>query len=82
MKIDVDIDKFSGGYKIIFPVAEFKEVQDYKMAISIIGCFANDQELDPELEVSDMEEIIDKCEELTKAVFTVEINSDGIEVDI
>lgn len=82
MKIDVDIDKFSGGYKIVFPVAEFKEKSDYKMAISIIRCFANDIELDPELEVSDMEEIVEKAEELTKAVFTVEITDDGIEVDI
>jgi len=60
MKIDVDIDKFTGGYKIIFPISEFKEKSDYKMGIQIIRCFSNDMELDPELEVEDMQDILDK----------------------
>lgn len=82
MKIDVDIDKFSGGYKIVFPLKEFNEKTDYKMAIELIRIFAADVELDPELELSDMEEIVEKTEELTKQFFTVEISAEGIEVDI
>ncbi len=82
MKIDVDIDKFTGGYKIIFPISEFKEKSDYKMGIQIIRCFSNDMELDPELEVEDMQDILDKTEELQKLFFTVEISEEGIEVDI
>lgn len=82
MKIDVDIDKFTGGYRIQFPLGEFKESVDFKMAITIIRCFSLDMELDPELEVADMQEIIDKTEELSKPHFTVEISEEGIEVDI
>ena len=82
MLIDVDVDRFEGGYKIQFPIAQFKERTDLKMAIVIITCFANDMDLDPELEPDDLQEIIDKVSELSKTKFTVEIYEDGIEVDI
>lgn len=82
MLVDVDLDKFNGGYRVQFPLAQFKEDQDLKMAIVIIKCFAGDMELDPELDPEDMQDIIDKTEELGKNKFTVEIYEDGIEVDI
>lgn len=83
MLIDVDIDKFSGGYLLNFPIHQFKSENDCKMAIAIVTCFAYDHELDPELDVEDMQEIIDKTKELAKESFTFTISEDdGIEVDI
>jgi quinol monooxygenase YgiN len=82
MIIDVDIDKFSGGFKVQFPVNQFKVETDAKMAIAIIEAFANAMGLDPELESEDIQDIIDKVEELSKDKFTVEISEEEIEVDI
>lgn len=82
MLLDVDLDKFEGGYKLQFPINQFKGDADFKMAIVIIRCFALDMDLDPELEASDLQDIIAKTSELSKDRFTVEIYEDGIEVDI
>ncbi|AYF44656.1 MULTISPECIES: hypothetical protein [Halobacteriovorax] len=82
MKIDVDIDKFSGGYKLTFPLSEFNDLTDSKMAIAIIKVFSADMELEPELSPDDIDDIIDKTKELEQERFIVEIYEDGIEVDI
>ncbi len=82
MKVDVDIDKFTQAYVLKFNTEVFKTEHDLKMAITIITVFANDFDLDPELEPSDMQEIVDKTLELEKDIFVVDINEDGIEVDI
>lgn len=82
MKIDVDIDKFSGGYKLTFPLSEFNDLADFKMCIAITKVFSADMELEPELEVDDIKEIIEKTKELDQSRFIVEIYEDGIEVDI
>jgi hypothetical protein len=82
MKVDVDIDKFTQAYVLKFNTEEFKSEHDLKMSITIITVFANDFDLDPELEPADMQEIVDKTLELDKTTFVVDINEDGIEVDI
>ena len=82
MIIDVDIDKFSGGFKIQFPLAQFNSELELKMAVAIVESFANSMGLDPELEPQDVQEIINKVEELGKDKFTVEIGDEEIEVDI
>jgi hypothetical protein len=82
MIIDVDIDKFTGGFRVAFPLNQFNEDVDLKMAILLINTFAHEMELDPELEPEDMKEIVDKTKELMKDRFTVEISEEGIEVDI
>ncbi|EQC52333.1 hypothetical protein [Bacteriovorax sp. DB6_IX] len=82
MIIDVDIDKFTGGFKVQFPLNQFNDDSDLKMAILLINTFAHEMELDPELGPDDMEEIVEKTKELGKDRFTVEISEDDIEVDI
>lgn len=82
MKLDFDIDKFSGNYLLKFNVDQFKSDIDHKMAITIVTCVSLDYDLDPELEVEDMRDILDKTLELGKEEFTFEIGEDGIEVDI
>jgi hypothetical protein len=82
MIIDVDIDKFTGGFRVQFPLNQFNEEVDLKMAILLVGTFAHEMELDPELEPEDMKEIVEKTKELQKDRFTVEISEEGIEVDI
>ncbi|MDD0853090.1 hypothetical protein HBN50_08280 [Halobacteriovorax sp. GB3] len=82
MLVDFDIDKFSGKYLIKFNLDQFKGEADYKMAITIVTCVSLDYDLDPEIEVGDIQDICDKTEELGKDVFTFEIGDDGIEVDI
>lgn len=82
MLVDIDIDKFSKGYRLKFPVEVFKSEDDFKMGITIITVFSLDFDLDPDLEVEDMKEILEKCQELQKPMFTVEIGDEGIEVDI
>ncbi|EPZ50748.1 hypothetical protein M902_3125 [Bacteriovorax sp. BAL6_X] len=81
----MDIDKFSGGYKVTFPLSEFSDLSDlsdFKMSIAIIKVFSADMELEPELEVDDIKEIVEKTKELDQDRFIVEIYEDGIEVDI
>jgi hypothetical protein len=82
MLVDVDIDKFSKSYLLKFKVENFKSPDDYKMAVTIVTCFSNDYDLDPELDDNDMREIVEKTIELEKDLFTFDINDDGIEVDI
>ena len=82
MLVDVDIDKFSKSYLLKFEVKNFKSPDDYKMAVTVVTCFSNDYDLDPELDDSDMKEIVEKTIELEKDLFTFDINEDGIEVDI
>ncbi len=82
MILDVDIDKFSGGYKLSFGLEQFSSDSDFKMCMAIIKVFSADMELEPELDIEDMKEIVEKTKELTKQRFIVEIYEDGIEVDI
>lgn len=82
MIVDIDIDKFSKSYLLKFQLEHFKTPEDYKMAVTVVTCFSNDYDLDPELDDSDMKDIADKTIELEKDFFTFDINEDGIEVDI
>ncbi|WP_127716368.1 hypothetical protein [Halobacteriovorax sp. HLS] len=82
MLVDIDIDKFSMSYLLKYKVEDFQKPEDYKMAVTIVTCFSNDYDLDPELDNNDMREIVEKTIELEKDFFTFEINEDGIEVDI
>lgn len=82
MKVDLDVLKEENLFKIKLYVDEFVSERDYKLALTLIATVSADFYLDPEFEVEDLMDIVDKVKEQNKKEFVFEISEDGIEVEI
>lgn len=80
----VDIQDLSPeeGHSLKFLTSKVKTLKELKTALSIIFIFSAEYEMDPELTPEDLEEIVEKTQELGKESFTVYIRPEDIEVDI
>lgn len=80
----VDIHDLSPeeGHSLKFQISKVKTLKELKTALSIIFIFSAEYEMDPELTPEDLEEIVEKTQELGKESFTVYIRPEDIEVDI
>lgn len=82
MLVDIHYLGEEEGHSLKFQTSQVKTLKELKTALSIIFIFAAEYEMDPELELEDLEEIVEKTQELGKDNFTVFIRPEDIEVDI
>lgn len=82
MQIDVEIDARTNQINLGFELEHIKTLKDYKAILFSVRAYASMVDLDPELELEDIEEIAEKTLECGKQRFVVQINPDEIEVDI
>ena len=82
MLIDIDFEAKDEQVKIVIAIENLKILRDYRNALYVIRACALDFDLEPELEIEDLEEICEKTAELEKDHFTVIIGPTEIEVDI
>jgi hypothetical protein len=78
----LDFTSSDSAYYLAFKIDDIKTDKHLQDIITAVCCFSMDFELDPELEVEDLQEIIDKTYELENDKFTICISEDGIEADI
>lgn len=70
------------AYMTFFP-KEFEEDQDFHLALLYLQMISADFDIDPELEVSNLQEIISQARsEGEDCVVVFDINEDGIEAEI
>jgi hypothetical protein len=82
MNVDITIDEKSLDAIVTFKLADFKGTKSFKDALAIVMMIAGDFSLDPEMEVEDLEEIVEKGnnDEASKLIFF--INEDEIEAEL
>lgn len=82
MLIDLDFEAKDEQVKIMIALSNLKSLRDFRNTLYLIRACALDFDLEPELEIEDLEEISEKTAELEKDYFTVIIGPSEIEVDI
>lgn len=82
MLVDIHYHNEDDGHSLKFQTDHVKTLKELKTALSIIFIFAAEYEMDPELSLEDLEEIVEKAQELEKQSFTVTIRPEDIEIDI
>lgn len=82
MLVDIQIDEKSLNAIVTFKLTNFKNQKDFKDSLAIIMMVAGDFSLDPELELEDLQEIVDKGqqEQAQKLIFI--ISEDEIEAEL
>ena len=82
MLVDITIDEKSLDTFLTFEINHFKNEKSFKDALATIMMIAGDYSLDPEMEISDLEEIIHngKTQQAQKLIFI--INEDEIEAEL
>jgi hypothetical protein len=81
MQLDISIDEKTLDAQLSFKLSDFKSAKHYKDALAIIMMVAGDYSLDPEMEIEDLEDIVQKGmdEQAQKVIFF--INEDEIEAE-
>lgn len=82
MLVDINFLNKDDGHSLQFKTDNVKTLKELKTALSIIFIFSAEYEMDPELSLEDLEEIVEKAQELEKPFFTVYIRPEDIEIDI
>jgi len=82
MKIDVSFEGAPESLRITFKLNEFKNKRDFVIGTSIIQIFSADFDLDPELDPDGLEDLIAEMRNEGKQKFAVEIDDDGLEIDL
>lgn len=81
MQIDFNLDQdFTSSLK--FELTNIQTDRDKKLVVALVTMVSGDYALDPEIELSTIDEILDSVKTQNKESFTFQINEDGIEVDI
>jgi hypothetical protein len=81
MNVDIQLNNKQQQYELTFNIDDISSSKDKTDICTIVACFAYDFELDPELEIDDIDEIINRALQEEKSKFTFEISEDnGIEV--
>jgi|GEM_PF-5372548 len=82
MKLDIKVDLEDECYQVAFETSQAQTLKELKQILAIVRALSAYHELDPELGLEDLEEIVDKTQELNKEIFTFIIGPEEIEVDI
>ena len=82
MNVNINYNNKTQSVTLEFKLVEFNKPQDYSIAISILSTFCGDFNLDPEMEDSDLESIIERAKELNSDRFLFYINEDEVEAEI
>lgn len=82
MNIDVNFDPKLPQITLELKLSEAQSLKSYKCLLMSVRAYSSMFDLDPELELDDLEEIVEKTAECGKDRFTFIIGPDEIEVDI
>lgn len=82
MLIDISINPKSLDALVRFEITNLTDEKSYKDSIAVISIIAADYDLDPELEISDLKDMVKMALDQTKAAIIFEIHEDGIEAEI
>lgn len=80
MKFDFQINPKNHSASLNINAADVKNEKDLKDTLSLISIISADFYLDPELEIDQLEEIINKAKEEKKSIEII-IDEDGIELE-
>lgn len=81
MLVDIKIDPKTLDADLSFDLVNFKDQTSYKNAIAIITMVAGDYSLDPEFEIEDLQEMVEKGVEMTHKTLIITISEEGIEAE-
>ena len=82
MKYEITIQEKTFDCEVKCFCEEIQSEKDFKQIIALISIIAADYDLDPELEIDDLQGIIDKVKTEAKNSYSFLISEEGIEVDI
>jgi hypothetical protein len=82
MKLDFDFDPKTHTAHITYFLSELTGDHNIQLALNLLSCIAGDYDLDPELEPEEFLEIIQKVKTAGQTDFTIDIDEDGIEIDL
>lgn len=81
MLLDITIDPKTHIASLSFELKNFQGPLDFKNALAITFMVAGDYALDPEIEISDLEELVAKGQQEEKSMIIININEEEIEVE-
>ena len=81
MIVDITIDAKTTDAEIKFEFALIKDIKDTMDSVAIISMIAGDYSLDPELDLEDFKELVNKGLTGGNKYITFDINEDGIEAE-
>lgn len=82
MLVDVSFNAKEQSAYLKFKVEDFKNEQDFSECLAIITIFSGDFYLDPELEISDLEEFISAANSKQKAYLLFDLSEEGLELEL
>lgn len=82
MLVDITIDPKNLDAFIRFEVENLKDEKSYKDSVAIISMIAGDYNLDPELEVLDLQEMVKMALDKGMKAIIFDINEDGVEAEL
>lgn len=82
MLVDITIDPKSFDAFIKFEVHNFKDDKSYKDSVAIISMIAGDYSLDPELEISDLQDMVKMALDKGAKAIVFDVNEEGLEAEL
>lgn len=82
MRNDISIDPKSMSAHLTFKIEDFNSEKDYKDALAILSMVAGDFHLDPEIEVEELKQFIEKAKNEAKMALKFVINEEELELEL
>jgi len=82
MKLDISFHPQDHMAFLNFAVSDFTTELQYKECLAIVTIISGDFYLDPELEITDIEEFVATAKEKNKTNLIFELSEDGLELEL
>lgn len=81
MKADITINPSTFDAHVTFNTQDFKSDIDIKNTLAIVSMIAGDFSLDPEIEVGDMKNFVERAKTEDKVALLFTIGEDGLDLE-
>ena len=81
MLVDINIDEKNFDATLSFNLVDFHSESSFKNTLAIVSMIAGDYSLDPEIEPSELKEMVSKGVEMAHSKLIFSISEEGIEAE-
>lgn len=82
MLVDIKFQKDHQSASLEFKVSDFKDLLSKQECLATLSIIAADFYLDPELEISDLDQLIEQAKEGNKTSLVFFLAEDGLELEL
>lgn len=82
MKTDITVNPKTLAAHVLFKVEDFTKDHDYKDSLAILSMVSGDYHLDPEIEVEELKEFVQRAKDEAKTALEFVVNEEGLELEL